>query len=63
VVLKPGTILSEQEFIQWLRDRLAHFKVPKLIVFVDEWPKTAANKVGKELLICQYGGVLELDPR
>ena len=48
VVLKPGIILSEQEFIQWLRDRMAHFKVPKSVVYVEELPKTAANKVDKE---------------
>ena len=63
VVLKPGVILSGQEFIQWLRDRMAHFKVPKSVVYVEELPKTTANKVDKELLINQYGGAIELDPR
>jgi fatty-acyl-CoA synthase len=48
VVLKPGVILSEQEFIQWLLDRMAHFKVPKSVVYVEELPETSANKVDKE---------------
>jgi len=34
---------------------MAHYKVPKSVVFVDTFPKTAANKVDKQELIEQYG--------
>jgi fatty-acyl-CoA synthase len=54
VVLKPGGSLSEADLNEWLRERLAHFKVPKSVVFVEALPKTAANKVDKQQLVEQY---------
>jgi fatty-acyl-CoA synthase len=55
VVLRPGTSLSQADLIDWLREQMAHYKVPKSIVSVDALPKTAANKVDKQQLIEQYG--------
>jgi len=41
VVLKePSKVLSEQEVIDFCQDRLAKYKVPKKVEFVDELPKT-----------------------
>ena len=55
VALKPGGSLSESNLIEWLRERMAHYKTPKSVVFVGTLPKTGANKVDKQLLIEQYG--------
>ena len=55
VVLRPGTSLSQSDLIDWLREQMAHYKVPKSIAFVDSLPKTAANKVDKQALIEQHG--------
>jgi fatty-acyl-CoA synthase len=55
IALKPGASLPEEELMAFLRDRLAHYKVPKSVVYVDEIPKTPASKVDKQLLIEQYG--------
>jgi fatty-acyl-CoA synthase len=55
VVRKPSADLTDSEFIAWLRDQMAHYKVPKSVTFVDALPKTAANKVDKQRLIEQYG--------
>jgi fatty-acyl-CoA synthase len=55
VVLKSGTSLTQADLIDWLHEQMAHYKVPKSIVFVDTLPKTAANKVDKQALIEQYG--------
>ena len=55
VAQKPGGSLSEADLDNWLRQRLAHFKVPKSIVFVEALPKTAANKVDKQALVTDYG--------
>jgi fatty-acyl-CoA synthase len=55
VVLKPGLSLTEADLIGWLREKMAHYKVPKSVVFADALPKTAANKVDKRQLIEQYG--------
>ncbi len=41
--------LLEPELIAWCRDRIAHFKVPRKIIFAS-LPKTATGKVQKYLL-------------
>ena len=46
VTLLAGQTASEQEIIDFCRDRLAHFKCPKTIVF-RELPKTSTGKVQK----------------
>mgnify|MGYP003330701402 CR=1 FL=1 len=50
VVLKAGRTVSEDELKQHVRDRLAHFKTPQKVSFVDELPKTATGKVQKFVL-------------
>ena len=49
ISLKPGEQLSEAEVVQYCRDHLAGFKVPKTIVFA-ELPKTSTGKVQKFVL-------------
>ncbi len=56
VALKPGTELSEQELINYCRERLAQFKVPRLVTFVAELPKTGSGKILKGELRKSYGG-------
>jgi fatty-acyl-CoA synthase len=50
VVLKAGQSATEQELIQMCRDRLAHFKAPHSVTFVQELPKTATGKIQKYVL-------------
>ena len=46
VVLKdPSKTLTEQEVIDYCQSRLAKYKVPKKVEFVDELPKTLIGKV------------------
>jgi fatty-acyl-CoA synthase len=47
VVLKPGANASEQELIQFCRDRLAHFKAPKSVEFFEALPKGGTGKILK----------------
>jgi long-chain acyl-CoA synthetase len=47
VVLQPGTHASVEEIQEWCRERLAKYKVPALVEFRDELPKT--QMVGKLL--------------
>src|SRR5688572_18087322 len=49
VELKPGHQASAEELLQFCRDRLAHFKCPRHVVFVD-LPKTSTGKVQKFVL-------------
>jgi fatty-acyl-CoA synthase len=50
VVLKQGATATEAELIQLCRDRLAHFKAPHSVTFVQELPKTATGKIQKYVL-------------
>jgi fatty-acyl-CoA synthase len=50
VVLKPGQTLAEAEVLDSLKGRLAKYKVPKSVVFVDQLPRNAAGKVLKNVL-------------
>jgi fatty-acyl-CoA synthase len=55
VVLKPGLSLTAEELLAFCQDRLARFKIPKAIVFLDRLPQTAVGKVDKAMLAQQYG--------
>ncbi|HEX6477964.1 MAG TPA: long-chain-fatty-acid--CoA ligase [Ktedonobacteraceae bacterium] len=50
VVLKAGQNATAEELRAFVRDNMAHFKVPKSITFVTELPKTATGKIQKYVL-------------
>jgi fatty-acyl-CoA synthase len=50
VTLRTGASATEAELIAWVRERLAHFKAPKSVVFVDELPKGGTGKILKAAL-------------
>lgn len=54
VALKPGASLEPEAITQHLTGRLAKYKIPKRIVFVDELPRTASGKVRKADLRSQF---------
>ncbi len=43
VELRPGTAATEQELIDFCLDRIASFKVPRYVQFVDEWPMSGTK--------------------
>jgi benzoate-CoA ligase len=45
VVRKDGASVSEDQLKAFVKDRLAPYKYPRLIAFVDELPKTATGKI------------------
>ena len=47
VVLKPGVEVSEAELIAHVQSRIARFKTPRTVEFVQELPKTATGKMRK----------------
>lgn len=55
VVVKPQQTLTNDDLIAFMHDRLARYKIPKSVVFVDELPKTGPGKIDKKLLVEQYG--------
>ena len=50
VVLRAGRALSEVELQAWLRGRIASFKQPKSIAFVETLPRNASGKLLKREL-------------
>lgn len=49
VTLRPGESATEDELIGFVRERLAHYKAPKQIIF-DTLPRTSTGKVQKYVL-------------
>jgi fatty-acyl-CoA synthase len=47
VVLKPGGEAGEQELIDHVKSKIARYKAPKAVAFLDELPKTSTGKVPK----------------
>ena len=45
VVLKPGARASAEEIIDWTRGKMAAYKVPRLVEFVDALPRTGSGKL------------------
>ena len=55
VELKPGAVLTGDAVVGHLAGRLAKYKIPKDVVFIDEMPRTASGKVRKADLRTRYG--------
>jgi long-chain acyl-CoA synthetase len=45
IVTQPGQSLSKEEIVQFCKEKLAAYKVPKQIEFIDELPKSAIGKI------------------
>ena len=48
ISLKAGEAATEQEIKRFCLERIANYKVPKQVIFLDSLPKTAAGKIRKE---------------
>jgi fatty-acyl-CoA synthase len=47
IQLKPGTSSTEEEFREYCKGQIAHYKIPRYIRFVSEFPMTITGKVQK----------------
>jgi long-chain acyl-CoA synthetase len=54
VVLKPGETATEEEIREWCKDHLAKFKVPTVVEFRSELPKTTVGKILRRELVRQH---------
>ncbi len=63
IILHEGETLSEEDVQDYCRGKIARFKIPKYIFFMDEFPMTASGKIQKYKLseqsvgLCQKKGV------
>jgi fatty-acyl-CoA synthase len=59
VKLKPGAAISGEELRQYCRGQLAHFKVPRYVRLVEEFPQTVSGKIQKykmrEVMVAELG--------
>jgi long-chain acyl-CoA synthetase len=53
IVLKEPECIKEEEIIEWCRKRMAAYKVPRMIEFRKELPKTAVGKILRRALVEQ----------
>ncbi len=54
VVLKPQASVTEAELLEFCRSRIAHYKCPRSVEFVDQLPKTGTGKILKRDLRKKY---------
>jgi len=50
IVLRPDQLMKPEEVIDWCRNRLASFKIPRYVQFRGEIPKTVTQKVQRSIL-------------
>lgn len=50
VVSRDGHTVSADELIRWCRARIAGYKTPKEVIFLDELPRTGSGKIQKRAL-------------
>jgi fatty-acyl-CoA synthase len=50
IVVREGAQLSEEEIREFCRGQLAHYKVPRYVKFVDEFPMTVTGKIQKYVM-------------
>jgi len=55
-VLKPGMLASEAELLEFCSGRLARYKCPRSVEFIDSLPRTGTGKVLKKELRKKYWG-------
>jgi fatty-acyl-CoA synthase len=55
VALKPGSTLTAEALLEFLKERLGKFKLPRIVVFSEEpLPKTGTGKIRKLALREQF---------
>jgi fatty-acyl-CoA synthase len=50
VILRENMQITENELLTSLQGKIAHYKIPKKIIFVDEFPRNSSGKVLKRIL-------------
>ena len=63
IKLKTGCTATEDEIREFCRGKLAHYKVPRYVKFVESFPQTVTGKIQKfkirELMIDEHGLEIE----
>ncbi len=54
VVLSSGTSLEPEEMVQFCRDKIAGYKIPRQLQIIDEMPRNPSGKILKKVLRAPY---------
>ncbi len=54
VVVKPGEQMSREDVLDYLADKVAKWRLPDDVVFIDEVPKTSVGKFSKKDLRARF---------
>ncbi|WP_330307903.1 MULTISPECIES: FadD3 family acyl-CoA ligase [unclassified Streptomyces] len=54
VVVKPGHHVTEKDIVEWARENMANFKVPRHVRFSGQLPRNASQKVLKDELRARF---------
>jgi fatty-acyl-CoA synthase len=54
VILREGSNVSPQEIIDFAKSKMAHFKAPKEVRIIDEFPRGGTGKIMKSVLREKY---------
>lgn len=60
IKLKPGLSPSPEDIKNFCKGKLTHFKVPRYILFVGEFPKTVSGKIQKHVIREESRKILHL---
>ena len=58
--VRPGESLTEDEVREFCRGQIAHYKIPRYIRFVDEFPMTVTGKIQKFIMRAKMQEDLQL---
>ncbi len=50
IILKPGKTMGSEEVFEFLKGKVAKYKIPRHVEFIEELPKTASGKIQKFVL-------------
>ena len=48
--MKPGQTMTEQEVKDFCKGKIAHFEIPRYVMFVDDFPINISGKIQKYLM-------------
>jgi len=61
-VTKEGRVVTEKELIDFVSQRIAPYKKPRIVQFVDGLPKTERGEIDRAKVKVKYGGVTRQPP-
>ena len=59
VVLKEGKTLTQEDIMEWCSKKIAGYKKPRSVIFIDDFPRSPVGKVLRQKVRELYGKPIE----